>query len=213
MRETLLELSHGLGEPEQDLRIVSHQAQKDTLNDIVLTSGYAEDLGMCSWRCEGSEEDGEEGGRSKAEMCCAWTVGHATSISEVYLISLSHMYMRETLPELSHSLGEPEQDLCVVSHWALNDTLRYHTYSTSGYAEGLGNAPMEVWGRQGGGKLQGAAKPVATARGLWTALQGSVRHMRYLCNTCTWGETLPELLPSLGEPGQDLPSCKPLDTE
>ena len=45
MRETLLELSHGLGKPEQDVRVVSHQALKVALNDMVLTSVYAEGLG------------------------------------------------------------------------------------------------------------------------------------------------------------------------
>ena len=51
--------------------------------------------------------------------------------------------MRETLPELSHGLGEPEQDLQVVSRWTPNDDIEL----TSGYAKGLGNAPVEVWGR------------------------------------------------------------------
>ena len=45
-------------------------------------------LRMRSWRCGGSEEGDEEGGRSKAEMCRAWAVSQATSISEVYLISV-----------------------------------------------------------------------------------------------------------------------------
>ena len=44
MRETLPELSHGLGKPEQDLRVVSDRAPNDALNDMALTSGYAEDL-------------------------------------------------------------------------------------------------------------------------------------------------------------------------
>ena len=42
-------------------------------------------------------------------------------------------------------------------------------------------------GGEEGGMLQGATKPVAAARGPWTALQASVRHMRYLCNARTWG--------------------------
>ena len=70
--------------------------------------------------------------------------------------------MRETLPESSHGLGEPEQDVRVVSHRApkvaLNDMVL-----TSVYAEGLGNALMEVWGRRGrwrrGGKVQGRDAP------------------------------------------------------
>ena len=40
---------------------------------------------MCSWRCGGGEEGGEEG---RAEMRRAWTVGQATSISEVDSISV-----------------------------------------------------------------------------------------------------------------------------
>ena len=42
-------------------------------------------------------------------------------------------------------------------------------------------------GGEEGGQIQGAAKLVAAARGLWTALQASVRRMRYLCNARTWG--------------------------
>ena len=34
---------------------------------------------------------------------------------------------------------------------------------------------------------QGASKPVAAARGLWTALQASVIRMQYLGNSRTWG--------------------------
>ena len=67
-------------------------------------------LRMHSWRCGGSEE-GDEGGRTKAEMRCAWAVSQATSISEVYSISVKCMYMGESLLESSHSLGEPGQDL------------------------------------------------------------------------------------------------------
>ena len=37
---------------------------------------------------EGDEEGDEEGGMSKAEMRRAWTMGHVTSISEVYSISV-----------------------------------------------------------------------------------------------------------------------------
>ena len=36
----------------------------------------------------GGGEEGDEGGRSRAEMRRAWTVGQATSISEVYPISV-----------------------------------------------------------------------------------------------------------------------------
>ena len=36
----------------------------------------------------GGGEEGDKGGRSRAEMRRAWTVGYATSISEVYSISV-----------------------------------------------------------------------------------------------------------------------------
>ena len=45
---------------------------------------------MRTLKCGGSEGDGEEGGeggRSRAEMRRAWTVGQATSIIELYSIS------------------------------------------------------------------------------------------------------------------------------
>ena len=53
-----------------------------------LPLGMLRTLGMRSWGCRGGEEGGEEGGRSRAEMRRAWTVGQATSIREVYSISL-----------------------------------------------------------------------------------------------------------------------------
>ncbi len=73
----------------------------------------------------------------------AWAVSQATSISEVYSISVQRTYMGESLPESSHGLGEPGQDLRVVRDRAPNDTLN-DTVLTSGYADGLVNAPMEV---------------------------------------------------------------------
>ena len=51
------------------------------------------------------------------------------------------LYMGESVPESLPSLGEPGQDLQVVSHWTLNNALK-DTVLTSGFAEGLGNAPM-----------------------------------------------------------------------
>ena len=44
-------------------------------------------LRMRSWRCGGGEE-GDKGGRSRAEMRRVWTVGQATSISVMYSISV-----------------------------------------------------------------------------------------------------------------------------
>ena len=67
-------------------------------------------LRMRSWRCGGGEEGDKEGGRSKAEMHCAWAVSQATSISEVYSISVSRTYMGESLPESLHGLGKPGHD-------------------------------------------------------------------------------------------------------
>ena len=56
---------------------------------------------MCTLRCGGSEggseEGGEVGGRSKAKMHCTWTVGQATSISEVYSILYSPRGMPKAL--------------------------------------------------------------------------------------------------------------------
>ena len=42
--------------------------------------------------------------------------------------------------------GEPGQDLQVVRGQAMNNAFS-DIILTSGYAEGLGNVPMEVWGR------------------------------------------------------------------
>ena len=43
--ESLLESSYGLGEPEQDIRVVRDWALNDALIDIILTYGYAKSLG------------------------------------------------------------------------------------------------------------------------------------------------------------------------
>ena len=91
MRETLLELSHGLGEPEQDLRVVSHQAPNDALNDMVLTSGYAEDLENPLMEVWGQR--GRRGERSRcyklvAAACGLWTVDNTTRISEAHAVSV-----------------------------------------------------------------------------------------------------------------------------
>ena len=55
---------------------------------LYLPLGMMETLIMRSWRCGGSEEGGKEGGMSKAKMHRVWTVGKATGISKVYLISV-----------------------------------------------------------------------------------------------------------------------------
>ena len=66
--------------------------------------------------------------------------------SDAHVVSGWRMYLGELLPESSYSLGKPEQDIQVVRDQALNDTLN-DIVLTYGYAKGLGNAPMEVWGR------------------------------------------------------------------
>ena len=53
------------------------------------------------------------------------------------------MYMGESIPELSHSLGEPGQDLQVVRPQVLNNALN-GIRLTSGYVRELEDAPMEV---------------------------------------------------------------------
>ena len=47
------------------------------------------------------------------------------------------------LPELLQGLGEPGDDLRVVSRWTPNDDIEL----TSRYAKGLRNASVEVWGQ------------------------------------------------------------------
>ena len=85
-------------------------------------------LRMHTLRCGGgeggSEEGGEVGGRSKAEMCCVWTVGQATSISEVYLILYSPRGMPKALG--MHTLkyggseeGSEEGQIQVLQSWLL----------------------------------------------------------------------------------------------
>ena len=59
------------------------------------------------------------------------------------------------------------------------------SYLPLGMPRALGMRPWRC--RQGGRKPQGASKPVAAARGLWTALQASVMRMQYLGNSRTWG--------------------------
>ena len=75
----------------------------------------------------------------------AWTVSQATSISEVYSISVQRTYMGESLPESLPGLGEPGQDLRVVSRWTLNDALKI-PYSPLGMPKALGMRPW--WGQR-----------------------------------------------------------------
>ena len=41
-------------------------------------------------------------GRSKAKVCCMWTVHQAMCISRSHIISVEFTYMEESLPELLH---------------------------------------------------------------------------------------------------------------
>ena len=56
---------HGLGEPGQDLRVVSRWTPNI---DIVLTSVYSKGLRMRTWKCGGGEEGGEEGGKPQSRL-------------------------------------------------------------------------------------------------------------------------------------------------
>ena len=79
MGGSLPELSHGLGEPGQDRRVVRDQAPKDAFNDIVLTFGYSESLEYASMEMWGSaRKAARRRGRSKgykAGCCRGWTLG------------------------------------------------------------------------------------------------------------------------------------------
>ena len=92
MRKMLPESSHGLGEPKQDLRVVSHRAPNDALNDMVLTSGYAEDLENALMEVWGRREKWRGGGADpgcyKAGCRRAWTVNCTTSVSEAHAVSV-----------------------------------------------------------------------------------------------------------------------------
>ena len=67
-----------------------------------------------------------------------------------------------------------------------------------GMQKALGMHPWRCGAGRKGGEEEGATKPAAIARGLWTALQASVRRILYLGNACTWASRLH----GLGEPGQ-----------
>jgi len=87
----------GPAETGQGHQIVSYWTLNNTLNGIVLTSGYVEDLGnvrLRVWGQRGRWQGGRGGPRScKADSCCTWAVGWATGISEAYAIYV-HTYVR-----------------------------------------------------------------------------------------------------------------------
>jgi len=57
-------------------------------------------------------------------------------------------------------------------------------------------------GGEEGEDVQGPAKPIAGACGLWVRLQVSVEHMRYMCICTYMEESLPGSLCSPADPGQ-----------
>jgi len=63
-------------------------------NDIVLTSGYAEDLGNVRLGVWGQRGRRQGRGTAKADSCRGWGVGWATSVSEAYAIDF-HTHVRE----------------------------------------------------------------------------------------------------------------------
>ena len=92
----------------------------------------------------------------------------------------------ESLPESSHGLGKPRQDLRVVRPQVLNDALN-GIGLTSGYAGEPDNAPMEVWGQRRRWRGGEGPKPKCAVCGLWVGPEASVRDIRYQCNARTWG--------------------------
>ena len=115
MGESLLELSHSLGEPGQDLRIVRDQGLNNASNDTVLTFRYAKGLDNASMEVWGAARKAtrtwEAPGCCKAGRCRTWTVDCTTGFSDAHAVSGWRTYLGESLPELSYGLGEPEQDI------------------------------------------------------------------------------------------------------
>ena len=150
-------LLHGLGEPGHDLQVVSCWTPND---DIVLTSGYSKDLGMCTWKCGGGKAGSKEGGKpqSAAKLVAAahglWT---ALQVSVMRMQYLGNARTWGSRSQRCHTVwGEPGQDLRVVRGQAMNNAFS-DIVLTSGYAGGLGNVPMEVWGRRGKAARRGEA--------------------------------------------------------
>ena len=56
MEDPLPEWLHGLAEPGQGIRVLSHQLLYDVLNHVVLTSGYASDLDSAPMKVWGWRE-------------------------------------------------------------------------------------------------------------------------------------------------------------
>ena len=141
---------------------------------------------MRSWRCGGGEEGGEEGGqvqgRDAPRVDCGSYYKHQRIL---FNISITHV-LGESLPESLHGLGGPGQDLRVVRGLLDTERCLEDIVLTSGYAEDLENAPVEVWGRRGRRRGGRATKPVVAAGGLWDELKASAKRMRYLCDARTW---------------------------
>ena len=70
---------HGVGEPGQGFQAVDRQRLNNTLNDVILTFQYTEDLESARMEVWGTaRKAARRGERPKVEMCCMWTVGQAT---------------------------------------------------------------------------------------------------------------------------------------
>ena len=115
---------------------------------------------MRTWKCGGGEEGGEEGGKpqSAAKPVAAarglWT---ALQVSVMRMRYLGNARTWGSRSRRRHTVwGEPGQDLRVVRGQATNNAFS-DIVLTSGYAERLGNAPMEVWGRRGKAARRGEA--------------------------------------------------------
>ena len=115
--------------------------------------------------------------------------------------------MGESLPESSHGLGEPGQDLRIVRDRGLNDASN-DTVLTFGYAEGLDNASMEVWGaaRKATRTWEAPGCRKAGRRRAWTVdCTTGFSDAHAVSGWRTYlGESLPESSYGLGEPEQDI---------
>jgi len=86
MEELPMALLQGPVEPGQSRRVVSYWMLNDMINDTVLTSGYAEDLGGCALGCVGAAKRVGEEEEVQADSRHAWAVGWATSVSGAHAI-------------------------------------------------------------------------------------------------------------------------------
>jgi len=147
------------------------------------------------WEQQGGRRGEEEvRGRAKPIAVAAglW-VGLQVSVKHIrYMCILT--YRGGPLQGLLCGPAGPGQCHQNVSYWTLNSILN-DIVLTSGYAEDLGNACLDLWGSEEGseeeGEAAGPAEPIASARGLWVGIQASAKYMRYMCiRTYTEGSLL-----------------------